>query len=112
MESITPGVKLGESYRAYLLKSEMNYSYQEAATLVTIQKMVSFFSFFVINLCICPFVRQSGNISRFCQSCRVSLLVNIPWTSCNYVCWNQYTGKQGSRKENQREKQALHCINI
>ena len=63
MESITPGVKLGgEVTRAYLLKSEMNYSYQEAATLVTIQKMVSF-SF----LCDKPFAfaHLSGKVAIF-----------------------------------------------
>ena len=48
---LTPGAKIGgEVTRALLLKSEMDYSAQEAATLVTIQKMVSFSSFFLINL--------------------------------------------------------------
>ncbi|NMA67568.1 MAG: flippase-like domain-containing protein, partial [Clostridiaceae bacterium] len=51
IESITPGVKIGgEVTRAILLKKELKYSSQEAATCVAIQKMVSFFSFFVINL--------------------------------------------------------------
>lgn len=51
IESVTPGVKVGgEVTRALLLKNELKYSVQEAATLVTIQKIVSFSSFFVINL--------------------------------------------------------------
>lgn len=51
IECVTPGVKIGgEVTRAMLLKSQLNYSGQEAATLVTIQKMVSFSSFFIINL--------------------------------------------------------------
>lgn len=51
IESITPGVKIGgEVTRALLLKSELNYSAGESATLVTIQKMVSFSSFLLINL--------------------------------------------------------------
>ncbi|NLM52831.1 MAG: flippase-like domain-containing protein [Firmicutes bacterium] len=51
IESITPGVKVGgEITRAILLKKELHYSAQEAATLVTLQKMVSFSSFFCLNL--------------------------------------------------------------
>jgi uncharacterized protein (TIRG00374 family) len=51
MECITPGVKIGgEVTRALLLKNELNYSTTDAATLVTIQKLVSFSSFFLINL--------------------------------------------------------------
>lgn len=51
IESVTPGVKIGgEVTRAVLLKSDLNYSAGEAATLVTIQKMVSLFSFFLVNL--------------------------------------------------------------
>lgn len=51
VECVTPGVKIGgEVTRALLLKSELNYSPSESATLVTIQKMVSFSSFFLVNL--------------------------------------------------------------
>lgn len=51
IESVTPGVKIGgEVTRAVLLRNELNYTTQEAATLVTIQKMTSFSSFFLINL--------------------------------------------------------------
>lgn len=51
IEAITPGVKVGgEVTRALLLKNELKYTAQEAATLVTIQKMVSSSSFFLINL--------------------------------------------------------------
>ncbi|NLN04704.1 MAG: flippase-like domain-containing protein [Clostridiaceae bacterium] len=64
IESITPGVKIGgEVTRAYLLKKEMNYSYQESATLVTIQKMASFFSFFLLNLV--SFAHLSGKVEIF-----------------------------------------------
>ncbi|NLM76075.1 MAG: flippase-like domain-containing protein [Clostridiaceae bacterium] len=64
VESVTPGVKVGgEVTRAILLKNEMKYSTQEAAILVTIQKMVSFFSFFVINLF--AFAHISGRIEGF-----------------------------------------------
>ncbi|SCG84305.1 UPF0104 membrane protein [Proteiniborus sp. DW1] len=61
IECVTPGVKIGgEVTRALLLKNELNYTGQEAATLVTIQKMVSFSSFFLINLF--AFVHISGKV--------------------------------------------------
>lgn len=51
VESLTPGVKVGgEVTRAVLLRQEMGYSGQKAATLVTIQKVVSLTSFFLVNL--------------------------------------------------------------
>jgi len=51
IDCITPGVKVGgEVTRALLLKNELKYSAHEAATLVTIQKMVSLSGFFLINL--------------------------------------------------------------
>lgn len=46
IDSITPGVKVGgELTRAVLLKNELNYSTQEAATLVSIQKWLVFQAF-------------------------------------------------------------------
>ena len=43
IDAVTPGVKVGgEVTRALLLKKELNYSAQESAILVTIQKMASF----------------------------------------------------------------------
>ncbi|MGI6577375.1 MAG: lysylphosphatidylglycerol synthase transmembrane domain-containing protein [Eubacteriales bacterium] len=64
VECVTPGVKVGgEVTRAVLLKSELNYSAHQAATLVTIQKMVSFFSFFIINLF--AFAHVSSRIEFF-----------------------------------------------
>ena len=64
IDSITPGVKVGgELTRAVLLKNELNYSTQEAATLVSIQKMVSFSSFFTLNLF--AFAHLSGEIEIF-----------------------------------------------
>ncbi len=51
IECVTPGVKVGgEVTRGILLKKELNYSTQEAATLVTIERMLSFSSFFLINI--------------------------------------------------------------
>ncbi|HHY91529.1 MAG TPA: flippase-like domain-containing protein [Clostridiales bacterium] len=64
IESITPGVKIGgEVTRALLLKNELKYSAQEAATLVTIQKMVSLSSFLMINLF--AFAHISNKIESF-----------------------------------------------
>ena len=64
IESITPGVKIGgEITRAVLLKKELNYSAQEAATLVTMQKMVSFSGLFCLNLF--AFAHLSGRIVLF-----------------------------------------------
>lgn len=75
IESVTPGVKIGgEVTRALLLKSELNYSAKEAATLVTIQKMVSFSSFFVINLF--AFAHISNKIEIF-QSIVIKALIYI-----------------------------------
>ena len=51
IEFITPGVKVGgEVTRAVLLKRELGYSSHDAAALVTLQKIISLFGFFVINL--------------------------------------------------------------
>ncbi|HHU07674.1 MAG TPA: flippase-like domain-containing protein [Clostridiaceae bacterium] len=51
VECITPGVKIGgEVTRAILLKKEMNYSGSEAASLVTLQKVISLSAFFLINV--------------------------------------------------------------
>ncbi len=64
IESVTPGVKIGgEVTRAILLKNELKYSAQETATLVTIQKMVSFSSFLMINLF--AFAHMSSEIESF-----------------------------------------------
>ena len=64
VESVTPGVKIGgEVTRAFLLKSQLDYSAEESATLVTIQKMVSFSSFFLIN--IFAFAHISNKIEIF-----------------------------------------------
>lgn len=64
IESVTPGVKIGgEVTRALLLKNELKYSAQEAATLVTIQKMVSFSSFFMINFI--AFTHLSSEMESF-----------------------------------------------
>lgn len=64
IESVTPGAKIGgEVTRALLLKKDLEYSTQEAATLVTIQKMVSLTSFFVINLF--AFAYISSKIENF-----------------------------------------------
>lgn len=51
VESVTPGVKVGgEVTRGVLLRKDLGYTGQEAATLVTIQKLVSLTSFFLINV--------------------------------------------------------------
>ncbi|NMA80107.1 MAG: flippase-like domain-containing protein [Clostridiales bacterium] len=64
IESITPGVKIGgEVTRGILLKNDLNYSTRDAATLVTIQKMVSLFSFFLVNLF--AFAHISNRIDLF-----------------------------------------------
>ncbi|NLK75279.1 MAG: flippase-like domain-containing protein [Clostridiales bacterium] len=73
IECVTPGVKIGgEVTRAMLLKSQLNYSGQEAATLVTIQKMVSFSSFFIINLF--AFAHISNEIEVF-QNIIIKIIV-------------------------------------
>lgn len=73
IECITPGVKVGgEVTRALLLNNELNYSSQEAATLVTMQKMVSFSSFFIINLF--AFAHVSNKIEIF-QATFVKVMV-------------------------------------
>ncbi|HHT93977.1 MAG TPA: flippase-like domain-containing protein [Clostridiaceae bacterium] len=111
MESITPGVKLGgEVTRAYLLKSEMNYSYQEAATLVTIQKMVSFFSFFVINLF--AFAHLSGKVAIFQGFVRVVvflfLLTFLGLLVIMFVGTNILENKVKKRKPKRKASIALH----
>lgn len=64
IECVTPGVKIGgEVTRAILLKSDLKYTAGEAATLVTIQKMVSLFSFFLVNLF--AFAHISNRIDLF-----------------------------------------------
>lgn len=51
VDAITPGVKAGgEVARGVLLVRAVGYSPQQAAVLVTIQKIASLFSFFLINL--------------------------------------------------------------
>lgn len=51
MDAVTPGVKVGgEVIRGMLLTKELGYTPQEAAVLVTIQKMMSLFCFFLVNL--------------------------------------------------------------
>ena len=64
IEAVTPGAKVGgEVTRALLLKKELKYSPGESATLVTIQKMISLFSFFIIN--IFAFASLSRKIESF-----------------------------------------------
>jgi uncharacterized protein (TIRG00374 family) len=73
IESITPGVKIGgEVTRALLLKNELKYSPQEAATLVTIQKMLSFSSFLLINLF--AFAHMSRQIERL-QGVEIKVMI-------------------------------------
>lgn len=73
MESVTPGVKVGgEVTRALLLRNELNYSAQEAAALVTIQKIASFSSFLLINLF--AFAHISSNIKSF-QGITINVVV-------------------------------------
>ncbi|NLP35955.1 MAG: flippase-like domain-containing protein [Clostridiales bacterium] len=75
IECVTPGVKIGgEVTRALLLKNELGYSAQEAATLVTFQKMASFSSFFMINLF--AFAHVSSKIEIF-QGTLVRIIVYL-----------------------------------
>ncbi len=68
IECITPGAKIGgEVTRAILLKKEMEYTAEEAATLVAIQKMVSLSAFFILNLA--ALVHISGKVA-FLQDVR------------------------------------------
>lgn len=73
IDGITPGVKVGgEVARALSLKSLMNYSTAESATLVTLQKIISFFSFFLVNLL--AFAHLSRQFELF-QSLFLQLIV-------------------------------------
>lgn len=73
IDAITPGVKVGgEVTRALLLKNELNYSAQESAILVTIQKMASFSSFLIINLF--AFAHISSKVETF-QAIFVKIIV-------------------------------------
>ncbi|HHW06812.1 MAG TPA: flippase-like domain-containing protein [Clostridia bacterium] len=64
LESITPGAKIGgEVVRVLLLKNIAGYSAAKAVSLVTIQKLFSFSSFFLLSLA--ALFHITGKISYF-----------------------------------------------